>query len=274
MKKTTKPKKGLGNPAAVAVVASNPIVQKVLIATLVGGLAIGGAWFGWNAYKKNRARSVMRKGTKEVNQAIQLRSTMFRWGGGFAPSESSFFMDFLPKLTLPDGTDEEQVKQVALTITNWQQVQKDYHDMFFSELVVDLQKELTDEEYKAFFSILNKDAEKEENLLNSGSKYYKVGEMVYAFKDNIPVYSDRPMTTVYDKYAIGEEIGKVTQVFEISKGGVRTGVFKYEIDRSWCVNVKYLSDCHVWAWHKDIDNVSRDLGSPELVPAKPIMNIA
>lgn len=244
----------IGNPLVAAAVAQNPTVQRFAIG-LASLTVLGvGTYFGYKEYQKYRAKQVLRKGTKEVIQAVKLRAAMFT-GSDFFPAGQSFFMSMLPDISFFNNTDERAVGKIASEITNWKQVQEDYSEMFFSELLSDLQSQLSSEEYKSFFAILNKDSEKDTNLQEQGRTTYAVGETIYAFKDGVISYDDINRTIKDDTWDMGEEIGVIKKTFALTRDGVKTGKYIYLVDKSWCAIV----NCDIYVRHEDVDNVKREL---------------
>lgn len=249
-----KTSKELGNPIAVATTAStiisNPTVQKA--GKIVGVVAAGGLsiYFGRKFYLVQRAKNTLRKGTKEVQQAVQLRSAMMRWGGTTFPHQSSFLSSFVPSFTIPDGTDEKLIGQIASQITNWPQVQKDYYSIFWTELISDLQSELSTKEFDGFFSILNRVETTKEELKETAKGHYSVGEKIFANKLIVKAYDEKTLDSVIESYDIGEEIGTIVSVYKNPKGEIiyRLREWIYP-DSGWIPGLFYI-----WVRGVDVTN--------------------
>lgn len=200
----TKKKNNLGNPMMVAALAPKAadLAEKVVPKLLTAGAILAGIYFGRREYKKHRARQVMEKGTIPVQQALFLRSAMFRWGSGGLSK-----MSFIPLPTIPDGTDEEMMYQVAAQINDWPQVQKDYRGMFDSDLTTDMQEELKPEELQKFFNILNR-----LEIAAEQTAFYEKGDKLYALNDGTKRYHNNDEWEVEDSVDLGEYVGKIEQV--------------------------------------------------------------
>ena len=108
----------------------------------LGAVAIGAAFFiGRKIYKETRKNRSEKRFTPEGQQALLLRSAMNPWGVSW--------------LRWMDGTEEENIYNVAAQITNFKKVAKEYQSLFNRPLVQDLQKELKTEEYEKFMAIVN-----------------------------------------------------------------------------------------------------------------------
>jgi hypothetical protein len=259
-------KDNLGNPLAIAAGAQaansfvqNKTVQKVGKVVLIGGVSIVGIMFTRAQLRKSRARRVMRKGTPEVQQAINLRIAMK--GSNAFPSEKGFnFFTSLPTpfgvlWDLPDGTDEDLIYKTAAKISNWPQVQKDYKDIFYKELISDLRDELDNDELEQFYNVLNrlntKDTDTATTTTSSGTKvnHYRVGELVYAVRDGVKDFLNEQLFTVDDTYDIGDEIGKITKVL------IKNGKVVYQLEHDgFCI--PYLKRCSdYYVRHEDVTNM-------------------
>ncbi len=105
----------------------------------------------------------------DVRQAMALRSSM-------NPSGISWMMSF-------DTTSTESIIDTAKTITNLDNVQRAYKNLYQDNLLDDLQSELTVSEYQKFLTIISANAKKDTS--NGGSvavQFAKVNQLVVAKK--------------------------------------------------------------------------------------------
>jgi hypothetical protein len=82
-----------------------------------------------------------------------------------------------------DTTNEEMVYDAARRITNWNEVQTTYRNLYSKDLLNDLQNELTTKEFNTFFSLLNTKNSSSSSSGSSGSTgkaYTKKGMLIVA----------------------------------------------------------------------------------------------
>ncbi|MBT7825963.1 MAG: hypothetical protein HN600_05160 [Bacteroidetes bacterium] len=77
-----------------------------------------------------------------------------------------------------DTTNEEMVYDAARRITNWNEVQTTYRNLYSKDLLNDLQNELTTKEFNTFFSLLN--TKNSSGSSSTGKAYTKKGMMIVA----------------------------------------------------------------------------------------------
>ncbi|MBT3422931.1 MAG: hypothetical protein HOD63_01405 [Bacteroidetes bacterium] len=79
-----------------------------------------------------------------------------------------------------DTTNEEMVYDAARRITNWNEVQTTYRNLYSKDLLNDLQNELTTKEFNTFFSLLNTNSSSSSNGSSTGKAYTKKGMLIVA----------------------------------------------------------------------------------------------
>ena len=138
---------------------------------LVGGavLGIGGFIlyrFGKNIFENIQKNNVSGKAAEslEVQQATIIRSAI-------NPSGISWMKSF-------DTTNASSVLATAAQITNFAEVQKAYKKLYADDLLVDLQSELSTDDYKKFMSIVNGSS-----TTKNAPKYAQEKELVVALKE-------------------------------------------------------------------------------------------
>lgn len=250
--------KNLGNPAAAAAaveIAKNPTFQKGV--KIVGGglLLVGGGLLARRFYKIQKSKKTIRKGTKAVQQAIKLRSAMKSWGGGTFPHQSSILSSFIfgsAGFTIPDGTDEGAIGKVAAEITNWPLVQKEYNAIFWTELLGDLQSELSAEELNSFFAILNREETRDQEIKKTPHGHYSAGEVIYALNNRTKSYDEPALKNVMESYDAGEEIGEIKEVAKLKDGTILYRLREFFIPGDSWLGVPGLY--YIWLRHDDVTN--------------------
>jgi hypothetical protein len=72
------------------------------------------------------------------------------------------------------------VYDAARRITNWNEVQTTYRNLYSKDLLNDLQNELTTKEFNTFFSLLNTNSSSSSNGSSTGKAYTKKGMLIVA----------------------------------------------------------------------------------------------
>lgn len=256
--------KKLGNPLVVASAveasktdAGQKAIKDTTNAIKIGVLVAGSiflARYGYSQYKKFRARKYAKEnGHKpEVQAAVMLHSAMF-----------SGTLDILGfEFTIPDGTDETVLNNLALQI-DLKQVSDAYKILFDRTLLFDVQNELTGSELQVFFNRLKTQGADVQTPAESIQPYL-VGETLWCRNKSGLVLKradiDSGKIEVSDeskgKYAYGEEIGKVVKVFKAENNEVF-----YVIDRSWKPDGSFgfMNYGYGYANHRDLINKNPDI---------------
>ena len=133
-----------------------------------------------------------------------------------------------------DTTNEDMIYEAARKITDWNEVQTTYRNLYKSDLLSDLESELKTNELKTFYSIISSSSGNSSNGSNSGSgagkAYTKKGRMIVA-STNIRLRAT-PDSTI-SAYAINTNVLGVAKTNEFL--GWATG--KQQVDNK---GVKYL----------------------------------
>ena len=235
----------LGNPAVVAALAQNPqavnkIGKAVKWLSLLS-VTVVGTYFIWDKTKKSRAIKAMNKGTTEVSQALILRAAMIRWGAGLLPK-----VPFIKLPTIPDGTNESMLYQIASEVKDWPQVQKDYNVIFGTPLAEDLMSELNIDDFRKFFKILDAGNK------NTSTDPYPKGTSIYALKDNVPVFNSNKWNEIQHYVNRGDKIGIIEDILTVTIGGKKkTG---YRVKN--CAWHSWISGCdtNLRVYHADVTN--------------------
>lgn len=149
---------------------------------LVGGLVVGiGGFLTYKLVRKiitnNRKKntSLQADNDLEVQQAMLLRNAM-------NPSGISWMMSF-------DTTNNDAIVALAKKITNFDKVATSYRKLYDSDLTVDLQSELTTDEYKKFLTLIAMSAPASSGTTTSNSAittnavFATKGQMIVAKKE-------------------------------------------------------------------------------------------
>jgi len=149
---------GLGNPAAVATIASSKegqaAIGQALTATkvllIVGGSAVA-LKYGYAQYKKWRAEQYAQKNAGDPNliAAAIIYESFTRVG---FPS-TSILSFLIPELNI--STNESALNEIASKITNVKAVSDAYNILFNRTLHFDIQKGLDTTELQTFWQIIN-----------------------------------------------------------------------------------------------------------------------
>ena len=172
--------KGLGNPALITAVASNPKALNTTLNTAkiaLGVVVVGFAgYFGWQQYKNwRRQKFVEENGHKpDVQSALILRKAMVRL---------EFYVPFFGNFNLPDGTDEDTLFAIAQKVSSFEDVVRAYKIIFDSNLVLDVQNELTGSEMISFYNALNAKADYNDHQ-NQTQTPFLVGQDIKVLNSN------------------------------------------------------------------------------------------
>ena len=179
--------KGLGNPALIAA-ASNPDVVKagkeIIISTqeraistakTAIGLVAGAVTFIYlkKKYSEWQKQKFVEKNANvpDVQAAMIMRKAMFR------VEFTSFPFNLI---SIPDGTNEAMLNQLAIKVSSLQNVIKAYKVLFDSNLVMDVYDELNDKELQKFYENLGAKNEYQQQFNANGTikpqTPYKIGQ--------------------------------------------------------------------------------------------------
>lgn len=185
----------------------------------------------------------------DVQAAMIMRKSMFK-------IENDSFPWSL--ITIPDGTDEDMLNELALKVSSLEAVIKAYSILFESNLITDVYSELNNKEMQEFFNNLGAKSEYDLGFTAGGGikpqTPLKIGQNVAIKNPN--------GSTIYEAESIGggkyknsgekldfkpfgEEIGTITGVYK----GTSTGQYYYVIDRKWAVDTIFG---YGWIAHTEI----------------------
>jgi len=236
---------GLRNPAAIAaasefaksdtgkktIKAGADALQLVLV---VGGLFAAGS-FAWKQYKKYRSNKYLTDNAakRETQIAVLMYSSMFT-----LPRDLGWF-----SITIPDGTNEELLNQLARQDTDLSLVAKAYKIIFDKVLIKDVNSELSGTELHAFFNNLNADGSDVNTPAPDLIPYLK-GEPVFVRKKNGDVATRKGVKQANGAWLItndtrgtfsfGEEIGIIYDIKRYASGEI-----DYIIDQHYSVDSIY-----------------------------------
>lgn len=239
--------KGLGNAAAVA--ASNPDMVKatkdvvinmqnqaqstarIALTAIVAGV---GGYFAYKKFKDWRKQRFVENNAHlpDVQAAMIMRKAMFR---------VSFDTWPFSMISIPDGTDEAMLNQLARKVSSIQAVVKAYKILFDSNLYVDVANELRDSELLEFFNNLNSSDNYQSGFNPDGSPKaqtpYRHGETLVVKNPNgTPIYKAeeydddkyRGTATVRKFLKFGETIGDIVKIYKM-----QSGQYYYLVDMAW-----------------------------------------
>lgn len=240
--------KGLSNPVVVAAVASKAADQanatrksigkffqrngKVMLGT-VTGLVV--TYVAYKEIKKYRKRVYIEKNLGNYN----LIAAMVMYKSMHRISKPVFPFNLLIS-SIPDGTDEAALFNIATKVTNIQEVAKAYRIVFDVSLADDINSELTNSEMVRFYNtIINKST-----YTGSTTAIYPNGTPIYVLNPNgLTVYDVKGNYLAHKDF--GEHIGWVEYHFPTQK--------MYKIDRKGVVDTVMGPG---YVMKKDVTNVN------------------
>lgn len=260
MKKQTS--KRLGNPAAVATVASvansktsDKIVDKGFRAIekqqdfmreyvpklFISGLVIAGVVFGPKLFKRWKRKNYAKKhiGDPNVQAAIIIRKSFTKLE---FPGALSWVLDDLHL-----WTDEKQLFSIARKVTDLKEVSKAYNILFDSVLVDDLKNGFSSKEFQKFFDIIQG---KEGNpnpmkVLPEGATVFsamKAPMTIYEAVWDAKIRKWRQVNKLWKTVNYNDEIGKVHRVVKHSDKSrfyiIDGGLFKSGYGLVWDNKIK------------------------------------
>ncbi len=257
-------KSKLGNPAAVAAASSSPDLVKgatkivmqsqesIFSGIKTTAIIVGGGftlWYANKKYKEWRKQQFVNKNAHipDVQAAMIMRKAMF------SIELNSFPFNLI---SIPDGTNETLLNQLAQQVTSLESVIKAYRILFESNLILDVYSELNDKELQRFYENLGSRGGYESQFNANGSvkpqKPFKIGQTIEVKNpEGTTIYKTEETNGKYkqlsasrDFMKFSQEIGDIVAVYK----GV-SGQYYYVVD-------VYLSPDwiygHGWVAHTEV----------------------
>lgn len=229
-------------------------VESVIRPVMYAGLIGVGLYFARRKYISWRKQQFVEKNAHlpDVQAAMIMRKAMFRVEFNTFP----FSM-----ISIPDGTNESMLYQLALKVSSLEAVIKAYKILFESNLMEDVAAELNDNEMRKFFESLGAKSEYDLGFTPGGGikpqTPYQVGRTIAIknpsgstiFKaESIGNGQYRNTGEKLDFKRFGETIGEIEGVYR----GASTGQYYYLVDRKWVVDTIFG---YGWIAHTEVKTV-------------------
>jgi len=210
------------------------VVRPIVYTALIGG----GLYFARRKYISWRKQQFVEKNAHipDVQAAMIMRKSMYR-----------IEVDTFPfnLITIPDGTDERMLNELALKVTSLEAVIKAYKILFEANLMEDVYAELDNKEMKKFFENLGAKSEYDLGFTPGGGirpqTPLKIGQTV-AIKNpsGSTVYKAESIGNgkyqnsgeKLDFKSFGTTIGEIVGIYK----GLSSGQYYYLIDRKWVID--------------------------------------